>query len=279
MKIQEILINDIDIIENHRVQIQDSTIAQLMQSIKQHGLEQPIGVSLNKKNKYDLVFGNRRLLACQKLGWSKITASVYEGMELKQLLILNVTENIQRVNPSFAEIGRAIEKLNKLGLTLEEISVRLGMPKKKIDEILFTYTKLDVKHRSRVQFTGKGGRKNENALPAQTALAIVKMKKSYGLSDKNVDNLIKCCSNQVEDTQINKEMLKNLALLLRNGLPYEEAMEKLDDYFVYRIDLCANKLEIGKLVEQHQIGSHQILFKKILYGQLPGIKKPGFIKI
>lgn len=45
---KEIPIKSITIAENHRNKVEDDSIAELMQSIKQNGLKQPIGVCKNK---------------------------------------------------------------------------------------------------------------------------------------------------------------------------------------------------------------------------------------
>lgn len=274
MKVQDIPIKEIRVIENHRLNAEDESIADLMQSIKNHGLKQPIGVSLNKDKKYELIFGNRRLIACQKLGWKVIQATVAQGMDIKQLMILNITENLQRKDPSFVEFGRVIQKLQKLGLTVKEISVRLGTDEKKIKMILDTYTRLPAKHRDKVQFLGKG-HKQAGAIPAQVAKQLIGLKKSFGISDKNIDELVEYAGKG----DVGKETLRNLAILLKTGIKFEDALEKMFDYEVYRIDFVANRLTVGKLVTEHQIGSAQVLFKRILYGKLPGIQQPDFVKI
>ena len=74
MPLQNIAIKKIKVVENHRVNIDATHLDELMQSIKQHGLMQPIGVALNGAGSFVLRFGHRRLLACEKLGYKTLIA-------------------------------------------------------------------------------------------------------------------------------------------------------------------------------------------------------------
>lgn len=275
MKIEEVFINNINIIENHRNKVEETQIHELMSSIKQHGLQQPIGLTPNNKKGYDLVFGNRRLIACEKLGWTKITASIMDKMEMKKFLVLQLTENMQRKDPTFPEFGRAIERLIKLGLDIPQVAVRLGVEESKVRMILRTYTTLPAKHRDKVSFMGKGTKASPGAIPPQVATGIIRMKKDFGLSDKNLDALIA----HVGKGDLVRDNLRSLACLLRTGIKFEEALEKLFDYEVYTLVFVANRLEVGKAVTETGSGSAQILFKRILYGKLSGLKQPDFVKI
>lgn len=84
----------------------------------------------------------------------------------------------------------------------------------------------------------------------------------------------------IKKDEIDGEDLKNLVTLLKTGLKFEDAYEKLFDYFVYQIHLVCNRAEIGKLVTEHQAPTAQMLFKRILYGKIDvKIKQPDFIKV
>ena len=56
--LKEIEINKIKVEENHRLNAEDADIHELMSSIKQHGLKQPIGVHESHKG-YVILFGNK----------------------------------------------------------------------------------------------------------------------------------------------------------------------------------------------------------------------------
>lgn len=273
IKVQDIKIKDIDVVENHRINVNETNLNELMQSIKEHGLEQPIGVAKHGE-KYNLIFGHRRMLAFQKLGYETIPATVAEKTEEKKLLLLNITENLQRKDPSYVEFGRAIEKLSKMNMNEKEISIRLGIPEDKVKMILTTYTRLPEKHRNKVEFMGKGS-STKGKIPAQTAMSVLRLKKDHQLTQKNTDDLFEL----IKDDKFGKEDIKNLGILLNSGVKFEDAYEKLHDYFVYRIDIVANKYDIVKAMEKENLPSAQLLFKRIIYGKAPAIKKPDFIKV
>lgn len=100
-------------------------IDELAQSIKTYGLIQPIVVRRYKK-KYQLIAGERRLMACKKLGWTRISAMVKDYNE-SAMAAVALIENLQRENLNFMEEAEALERLfNEFGLTQEVLAQRLG---------------------------------------------------------------------------------------------------------------------------------------------------------
>lgn len=274
--IVEIPIKSIKVIENTRNEISDTAIGELMLSLKQHGLKQPIGVSIKAKGEYELIFGHRRLLAAEKLGWNTIEAIVTKDVDLKKMLLLNITENLQRSNPTFLEFGRTITKLLDMKMTEAEIAARLGVTTERIKDISRTYLALPAKHRSKIQFVGKGGQaKGRGGIPVQIANQVVSLKKDHGLDSGSTDKLIK----YIAETQMSKEDVKSLGVLLNSGLKLTEAIEKLHDFHVYHVHVVVERSLVGKHMNNHNIGSASLLFKKIIYGKVPPIKKPDFVNV
>jgi ParB family chromosome partitioning protein len=72
-------------------------LAELAQSIKENGLLQPLLLrpAPNVPGKYELVAGERRLRAVQKLGWKRVPAVTRE-VDDDTLLVLALVENLQR---------------------------------------------------------------------------------------------------------------------------------------------------------------------------------------
>lgn len=100
-------------------------IEELAQSIKTYGLLQPIIVR-EYKRKYQLVAGERRHLACKKLGWSRVPALVREYSD-SGMAAIALIENLQRENLNFLEEAEGLEKLiREFGLTQEVLAQRLG---------------------------------------------------------------------------------------------------------------------------------------------------------
>jgi len=70
----------------------EDSIAELAESIKEHGLLQPIVVT-KKADKYEIIAGERRFRACQLLKLKEIDAIIREVSEQKKLE-LALIENI-----------------------------------------------------------------------------------------------------------------------------------------------------------------------------------------
>lgn len=274
VQVSEIPIKQIFVVENHRSKIEKTHLEELMQSIKQHGIKQAIGVSQDGKNHYTLIFGHRRLLACQKLGWETIPASVLQDIDPEKMMILNLTENIQRKDPSFAELGRGIEKLKKMGLNYAEISARLGIPEKKVKDIAGVYDSIPSSVRSKVSFMSKGTHVKGKIQP-QVATRIAMIKREFGLTEKACEEMVK----YVIDTEMSKEDIGNMVVLLKSGMTVDQAIEKLCDYHVYTLQIVAHRNTVSKIIHENGCPSYKNLFQKIIYGQIKGIPKPDFIKI
>src|SRR5205809_2590752 len=77
-----------------RSQINEADLVELTASIEASGLLQPIIVR-PRNGKYELIAGERRWRAVQRLGWTKIPAVVREVND-QTLLTLALVENLQR---------------------------------------------------------------------------------------------------------------------------------------------------------------------------------------
>jgi ParB family transcriptional regulator, chromosome partitioning protein len=110
MLIRDIPISEINRKENIRQIVKDDSISSLMQTIKDNGLLQPIGVKETKQRDYLIVWGNRRLEACTKLGWKTIPAVIFsdadEEMTEEQFFVINAIENLQQRPNTLFELGR-----------------------------------------------------------------------------------------------------------------------------------------------------------------------------
>lgn len=104
----------------------ESELRELANSIKKHGVIQPIVVSPKTKDRYKLVAGERRWRAAQKAGLKTIPALVRTLEELEQLEIAMI-ENVQRVDLSPIEQALSIEKLHQqFNMSYDSIAQRLG---------------------------------------------------------------------------------------------------------------------------------------------------------
>lgn len=269
MKVERIALDKIVSTENSRGTIGD--LSSLMNSIQQHGLEHPVGVNYDNKGKYQIVYGNRRLQACEKLGWKTIPAVLYTELDDKELLIKNVIENVQRKNITPVEIGRIIEQLSFKGLTIPEISARLDMPASTIRTLFDLYKNFPEEMRNKVIFQGRGQKKNGKITVAGAA-KILTMRHSFGLTRAEQRKIFE--HTMVEE--LNREEIQLISLLMKDGLTINKAMDRAKQYKVYRLDIVALKEEIKDLASQSKCTESQYL-EQIVYGQKPQLSKPSFV--
>ncbi len=98
----------------------------LAESIRNNGLLQPLTVRPSAEGRFELIAGERRLIAARMVGISKLPCILMDIDDEKSALF-SLIENIQRQNLGFFEEALAIDKLSKdFGLTREEISKKLG---------------------------------------------------------------------------------------------------------------------------------------------------------
>jgi ParB family transcriptional regulator, chromosome partitioning protein len=103
MILQELSLCDIDISEfNTRKDLldgqSDSTIDDLARSIEKQGLLSPITVYKRTDGRYALIAGQRRFLACRKLGKATISAVVRDTMNAGDATAISLVENVHRAD-------------------------------------------------------------------------------------------------------------------------------------------------------------------------------------
>ena len=95
-------------------------IDQLARSIAANGLLQPISVRALETGRYELISGERRLLAYQSLGQESIPAILLD-IPTRDSAVLALVENLHRADLSFFEEAQAIAALmDKLRLTQQQ---------------------------------------------------------------------------------------------------------------------------------------------------------------
>jgi len=111
--------------EQPRESFHHEEMEELIASIKEHGILQPLIVS-PVDDKYELIAGERRWRAAKMAGLRTVPAIVRSVKE-QQKLELALIENIQRQNLNAIEEARAYKRLaDEFGLTQEEVSKKVG---------------------------------------------------------------------------------------------------------------------------------------------------------
>jgi ParB family chromosome partitioning protein len=113
-------------------------LSELAQSIKEHGLAQPVVVSQDSATGgYELIAGERRLRASQLAGLTSIEAVVRAPSSDKSRLALALVENIQRDNLNAIETALSYKRLiDEFGMAQTQLSQNLGKSKSAISNTL-----------------------------------------------------------------------------------------------------------------------------------------------
>ncbi|MCE5321893.1 ParB/RepB/Spo0J family partition protein [bacterium] len=109
-----------------RESMNDEKFQELVNSIRVHGVLQPIVVRTKGEGEYELVAGERRLRAATAAGLTRIPAMVKE-LTNEQSLEVALIENIQREDISPVDAAIAYKRLcDEFGLSQEDIAFGLG---------------------------------------------------------------------------------------------------------------------------------------------------------
>jgi len=129
----------VDSIENNPAQprkdFNHEKLEELSLSIKNNGILQPLIIAGSKNAKtgmYTLVAGERRLKAAAIAGIDTVPCIIREAND-RQMREWSIMENIQRADLNPMERAEAYnEYINRFGVTQEEISEKLGIPRSSI---------------------------------------------------------------------------------------------------------------------------------------------------
>ena len=113
----------------------DEALRDLSDSIKEHGVFQPIIVKKSIKG-YEIIAGERRVRASKLAGLTKIPAIV-RNLNDEQMMEIALLENLQRENLSAIEEAIAYKSMiEKLSLTQDDLAKKVGKSRSHITNIL-----------------------------------------------------------------------------------------------------------------------------------------------
>lgn len=124
----EIKISDIIPNKNQpRENISPEELNELIKSVKEEGILQPILVKEIDGGKYEIIAGERRFLAAQRAGLKTIPAIIKKNISSIDQHKIALVENIQRQNLNPIEEAKAYQKLMEgYNCTQEQIAEKLG---------------------------------------------------------------------------------------------------------------------------------------------------------
>ncbi len=186
----------------------DNNITELANSIKEHGVLQPISVRY-ERGTYELIAGERRLKACKKAGLSYIPSLIVNITD-KQSAILAMIENIQRENLNYLEEAEGINMLLlEYKMTQDELAEKLGKTQSTIaNKLRILKLPKEVKYSLL-----------ENGLTERHARALLKLKSTEDMlevlkkiveQDLNVRKTEKLIEKYLEKKEENTEEKSNI---------------------------------------------------------------------
>ncbi|MSO22120.1 MAG: ParB/RepB/Spo0J family partition protein [Acidobacteria bacterium] len=130
---------DVELLEPNRFQprqlFSETKLEELAQSIRAHGFIQPIVVR-RSGDRYQIIAGERRWRAAQRLGLSRVPATI-KSISDDKLFEVSLIENIQRENLNPIEEAKAYHRLSQeFGLTQEQVAQRTGKDRSSVANFL-----------------------------------------------------------------------------------------------------------------------------------------------
>jgi ParB family chromosome partitioning protein len=114
----------------------EKTLEELAGSIKEKGIIQPLIVQ-DRGDNYELIAGERRLLAARRAGLKEVPVLVREIRDQKEPLEIAIIENVQREDLNPIDRARSYRRLiDEFGETQEEIAERVGKDRSTIANTL-----------------------------------------------------------------------------------------------------------------------------------------------
>ena len=226
-----------------RKDFNDSKMEELVSSIKEKGILQPIAVRELKDGNYEIIAGERRFRASKLIGLKSIPAYVLTVEDESEVMEYALIENIQRDDLNPIEESEAYASLkNKYNLSQKEISKKVGKSRSLIANSLRllklpSSIKEDIKNSklSMGHAVSLLGLKSKTQMLA-IANRIIKNK----LSVRNTEEIISKINSSAPRSKSNRKSLKSQQI--------NEFESKLIHKFGTKISISSNSKGKGKVV-------------------------------
>ena len=113
----------------------EEELRELVESIKRHGILQPVLVRRKSEDRYELIAGERRFRAAALAQLPAVPAVIRKSSDAEST-ILSLIENIQRSNLNPVEEAKAYRRLiDEFGVTQEAVAERVGRDRASVANI------------------------------------------------------------------------------------------------------------------------------------------------
>ena len=119
-----------------RTEFEASSLRELSDSIQQHGVLQPLLVRALSNGGWQLIAGERRLMAAKQAGLATVPCRILE-LEEQQVCEVALEENLKRKDLNVLEKAQAFANyLQQFGRTIEELSKQLSLDRSTVSNLL-----------------------------------------------------------------------------------------------------------------------------------------------
>lgn len=214
-------------------------IAELTESIKTHGIIQPLILRKIDNDQYIIVAGERRWRAAKTAGLKEVPAIIMELTE-REILEISLIENIQRQDLNPIEEAFAYKKLiDDFKMTHEELSRRIGKSRTSITNTM-RLMNLDT----RVQQYIIEGVISEGH--GRTLLAIKDFEVQYEIAQQVIDERLSVRELEKIIKKMNEPTSRTSSSKQELNPYYKEIKNQLQDYFGTKVNI-SNKNNKGKI--------------------------------
>lgn len=228
-----------------RTQFEKEALLELSESIKEHGIIQPVTVRKLGYDKYQLISGERRFRASQIAGLTEIPAFIRIAND-QEMLEMALVENIQRQDLDAIEVAFSYQKLiEECNLTQEQLSEKVSKKRSTVANYLrLLKLPVEIQLAIRTKEISMGHARaliniSEEKKQLQIAQRIIK----EGLSVRQVEELVK--DEKIKQATTNgKTKTPPTSLSFTN----QKIMEDLSSFLKSNVQIQKNKEGKGKLI-------------------------------
>lgn len=257
--IQEIKIVDIDPNVNQpRKRFDEQKIMELAQSIKQHGVVQPIIVKPNN-GRYIIIVGERRWRAARLAGLTHIPAIVRD-VDKRELVEIALIENLQREDLNPIEEAQGIRHLiEEYGLTQEQVAERIGWSRPAVANALRLLSlSEEIKgYLEDGRLTSGHARALLSIEDEQMRLILARKIIEKGLSVREAERLVKDIKGRAKDKEGKRESAKKPGYIL-------EIEASLEECFGTRVQITPGKKKGVIQIEYYSDNDLERIVEKLM---------------
>lgn len=234
----------------------DEKIVELSESIKEHGVIQPIVVR-KFKDGYEIIAGERRYRASKLVGLDKVPA-IIRDYDDKQSASIAIVENIQREDLTAIEEALAYKQLIDLhGITQAALAKQMGKSQSTVANKIRLLNLSDLVQQSVLErkITERHARAllvvKDEALQLQLLEKIIDKDLNVSQTEQLIEETLnpkekvnkpQTISRMPRDCRIAMNTFKQAIMMVeKTGMKVEHETEELDDFYVIKISLPKQK--------------------------------------